>query len=105
MTEKILFYICIYLAVINIISIVAVAYDKSISRLKRGSVRRIPEKTFVRLSLLGGSIGTLLAMLMLRHKTKTKPILLFKIVMLFILWTAILFVILYLIRKPEISVL
>ena len=89
MTEKILIFTCIYLAIINIISFATVAYDKSISRLPRGSIRRIPEKAFVTLSFLGGSIGTLLAMLLLHHKTKTKNILLLKISALFILWTAI----------------
>ena len=81
--------IFIYLAVINIISIATVAYDKSISRMPRGSIRRIPEKRFVRLSFLGGSIGTLLAMLLLHHKTKTKDLLLFKISLLFVIWVAI----------------
>ena len=96
MTEKFLFYTCIYLALINVISFATVAYDKSISRLPRGSVRRIPEKVFVRLSFFGGGMGTLLAMLLLHHKTKTKNLLLFKIIVLFTVWIAILFTLIFL---------
>lgn len=89
MTEKALIFICVYLALINAFSFAAVAYDKSISRLPRGSIRRIPEKAFVTLSFLGGSIGTLLAMLLFHHKTKTKGLLVAKVGVLFVFWTAL----------------
>lgn len=76
----------IYLAVINMVAAVIVVYDKSISKLPRGSVRRVPEKTFVALSAIGGGIGTLLAMFWIRHKTKSHDGLLFKIGFFAILW-------------------
>lgn len=69
----------VYLAVINIVAAIIVVYDKSISKLPRGSVRRVPEKTFVTLSAIGGGIGTLLAMFWIRHKTKSHDGLLLKI--------------------------
>ena len=78
-----------YLAIINIISAVVVIYDKTISRLPRGSVRRIPEKTFIELSAIGGGIGTLFAMLIIRHKTKSHDKLLFTIAALAIVWAII----------------
>ncbi len=76
----------IYLAVINIIAAIVVVYDKSISKLPRGSIRRIPEKTFVNLSIIGGGIGTLLAMFWIRHKTKSHDGLLFKIGFFTVVW-------------------
>lgn len=89
MTEQILKYTLIYLAAINIIAASVVAYDKHISRLPRGSIRRVAEKTFVRFSILGGGIGTLFTMLMIRHKTKSHDGLLLKIAVLAFLWVAI----------------
>ena len=56
-----LFYACLlYVLCINLIAMIVVLYDKIISKKPRGSIRRIPEKTFVRFSMLGGGIGTLL---------------------------------------------
>lgn len=84
----------IYLAAVNLAAAVVVIYDKHISRRPRGSVRRVAEKTFVRLSILGGGIGTLLAMLLAHHKTRSHNILLLKIVLFAFLWTALLLAIL-----------
>lgn len=81
------YFFCIYLiclGFINLFAVIVTAYDKRISRLPRGSIRRIPEKTFVRFSMLGGGIGTLSAMLLIRHKTKDHKPLLTKIA----LWAA-----------------
>ena len=82
--------LAIYLLVINLISVIIVAYDKSISKLPRGSVKRVPEKRFILFSLLGGCFGTVFAMLIIRHKTKSHDSLLFKIICCFLAWSAIL---------------
>lgn len=59
----------VYLAVISLISVIVCIYDKKIS--KRGKVElRIPEKSLLLLSALGGSVAMLLCMLAIRHKTK-----------------------------------
>ncbi|MBQ4151151.1 MAG: DUF1294 domain-containing protein [Clostridia bacterium] len=88
----------VYIAVINIIPALIVIYDKSISRLPRGSVRRIPEKTFLFFSVFGGGIGTLFTMLLIRHKTRSHNGLLLKICALTAVWIAI---ILFLITKMQ----
>lgn len=80
----------IYLAAVNIIAAIFVIYDKHISRRPRGSVRRVPEKTFVRFSVIGGGIGTLLTMLLIHHKTKSHDGLLLKIGAFMLLWAALL---------------
>ncbi len=56
-----------YLIVINLITIVIFAFDKSRSR---GDGRRIPEKTLLLLALIGGTPAALYAMNLFRHKTK-----------------------------------
>lgn len=63
-------YFLIYLCVINILAAVITIYDKiAAKRLPR---RRIPEKSLIILAFLGGSVGELLAMRIIRHKTKHK---------------------------------
>lgn len=83
----------IYLAVINLVAAVIVVYDKSISKLPRGSIRRIPEKTFVKLSAIGGGFGTLLAMMTVRHKTGEHQPLLIKISVCAVSWCVLIIVI------------
>ena len=59
----------IYLALISLISIIVCIYDKVIS--KRECVElRIPEKTLLILSALGGSVAMFLTMQIIHHKTK-----------------------------------
>ena len=60
----------IYLVVINIITFIAYARDKRLA--KKANARRIPEKTLLLLAAFGGSIGALIAMYTLRHKTLHK---------------------------------
>ena len=85
-----LFYaFLIYLALINLIAVGVTIYDKQISKRPRGSIRRIPEKTFVRFSMLGGGIGTLLTMLSIHHKTKDHNVLLVKIALWTVVWIAL----------------
>ena len=60
-------HIIIYLVIINIIGFLAMLIDKQ--KAKRGSWR-IPEKTLIILTAIGGGIGTLIGMYTFRHKTK-----------------------------------
>jgi uncharacterized membrane protein YsdA (DUF1294 family) len=61
--------ILIYIAVISLISVIVCIYDKAISKKNRVELR-IPEKTLLILSALGGSVAMYLTMQMVRHKTK-----------------------------------
>ena len=51
----------------NVIGLAVMGIDKSKAKKNKW---RIPEKTLFLVSLLGGSIGTLLGMYAFRHKTK-----------------------------------
>ena len=86
-----------YLLLINLIGAAVAGYDKHISRRPRGSVRRVPEKTFVLFSVFGGGIGVLLCMLLIHHKTKAHDRLLGKIAFFTLLWIALL---LFLLSRP-----
>ena len=57
----------IYLVLMNLAAFTAMGVDKS--KAKRRAWR-IPEKTLFLLSLLGGSIGSLVGMYTFRHKTR-----------------------------------
>lgn len=57
----------LYLIFINILSIGIMVYDKG-NAIK--GKWRIPEKTLLLYSIIGGSIGILVSMYLLRHKTK-----------------------------------
>ncbi len=61
--------LCIYTAVISLISIIVCIYDKSISKKNRVELR-VPEKTLMLLSAIGGGVAMYLTMLIIRHKTK-----------------------------------
>ena len=65
--EEVLFLA--YLIIINIITFIIIIIDKRKARKKS---YRISENTFIFLSIIGGSIGTILAMTIFRHKTKKK---------------------------------
>ncbi len=58
-----------YIAIISIISIIVCIYDKKISKKNKVELR-IPEKTLLILSALGGSVAMFITMLVIRHKTK-----------------------------------
>ena len=66
MLEKI---ILIYIAIISFISMVLCIYDKIISKKNRVELR-VPEKTLLLLSFIGGAVAMYLTMQMIRHKTK-----------------------------------
>lgn len=58
-----------YLVFINILGLLAMAFDKL---RKKHSPWRIPSPAFLGFSLIGGSIGVLLGMLLFRHKLNRK---------------------------------
>lgn len=58
-----------YFCFINIYSFIVMGYDKLKAKLKK---YRITEKTLINLSLAGGSFGVLAAMIIFRHKIRTK---------------------------------
>lgn len=62
-----IYAIAIYLAAITLVTFIAFAIDKSKSKSKS---RRIPERTLLIMSAIGGSLGALLAMHFVRHKTQ-----------------------------------
>ena len=66
MLEKI---ILVYVTAISLISIIVCIYDKVISKRERVELR-IPEKTLLILSALGGSVAMFLTMQITHHKTK-----------------------------------
>lgn len=82
----------VYFAAANLIAAITVAYDKRISRLPRGSIRRVPERRFIAFAWLGGGLGALLAMLLamllVHHKTKSHNGLLVRIALPTFLWIA-----------------
>lgn len=59
--------IIIYGIVINLVTFAAYGIDKL--RAKRGG-RRIPERILLIMSAIGGSMGAIVAMQLLRHKTQ-----------------------------------
>ena len=66
MLEK---YIILYLIVISFISAVVCIYDKLISKKNRVELR-VPEKTLLLLSVIGGSVAMYVTMKIVHHKTK-----------------------------------
>lgn len=59
----------VYLLIINLIGFFIMFIDKSRAIHKEW---RVPEKTLIGISLIGGSIGMLAGMSTFRHKTKHK---------------------------------
>ena len=58
-----------WIGALSVVDFAAAAWDKRQARRGRG---RVPESTLLGLALLGGSPGLVLAMLVVRHKTR-KP--------------------------------
>lgn len=59
--------------IVNIIAFILIGYDKNLAKAKK---RRVSEKTLLALVLIGGTIGSGLAMLFFRHKTVKRSYLL-----------------------------
>ena len=57
------------LGLMNLVTFTVYAYDKHIAQQRKGK-RRVPERTLLLLSFLGGCIGAALGMFLCRHKTK-----------------------------------
>ena len=74
-------FLYIYLAVVNLISIIITVYDKLSAR--RGGYR-IPEKVLMLFAALGGSPAMFLTMIFIRHKTR-KPLFMAGIPLIFII--------------------
>lgn len=62
-------YFFLYLTIINALAFLLMLIDKQKAKKKRW---RIPEKTLLGVSAIGGSVGGLLGMYLLRHKTLHK---------------------------------
>ena len=58
-----------YFIIINIYAFIVMGYDKIKAKLKK---YRITERYLMTLAFIGGSFGVLLAMLIFRHKIRTK---------------------------------
>jgi len=57
----------IYLLVINALGFAVMLYDKY---LAKNNLWRIPEATLLGIAVIGGSIGSLVGMYTVRHKTR-----------------------------------
>ena len=77
-----------YLILLNIVGFIMSAVDKSAAKRHKW---RVPEKNLFAVSLLGGAVGTLISMLLFRHKTKHKrfmigiPLIILAQILLFVL--------------------
>ena len=59
--------IILYLAIVNILGFALMGIDK---RRARKMAFRIPEATLFAIAIIGGSLGSILGMLLFRHKTR-----------------------------------
>ena len=76
-----LLYFFLYFIVINILSFFLMKIDKKRSIKKQS---RISEFTLYLVSLLGGSIGTILGMQIFRHKTQKNSFIFVIVIIIFI---------------------
>ncbi|WP_313375936.1 DUF1294 domain-containing protein [Chishuiella sp.] len=84
-----MFKIYCYLFIINFLSFIVFWIDKYLAKKKKN---RIPENTLFLFSLLGGSLGSILSMIIFHHKTKKTS---FKLKMFFIILIQILIIYCY----------
>ena len=61
-------YVCYYILFMNMLGILVMGIDKLLA--KQEFSIRVPEKVLFGISLLGGSLGTLVGMYGFRHKTQ-----------------------------------
>ena len=67
MPDKSTLYTIVYLAAVSLWAVCLVLYDK---RAARRGLWRVRERTLMLVSVLGGSVAMLVAMRIIRHKTK-----------------------------------
>lgn len=60
-------FLIFYLVLISLVSVVVTVWDKLTAIANK---RRVPERTLMILSAIGGSVAMLITMLMIRHKTR-----------------------------------
>ncbi|MBR2834490.1 MAG: DUF1294 domain-containing protein [Coriobacteriales bacterium] len=60
----------LYLIVINVITFMIFVWDKHVAANGNDVKKRVPEAYLLGLCLIGGSVGGMLAMYTVRHKTK-----------------------------------
>ena len=63
-------YFQIYLIIINIFAFMLYGYDKALALKTHKVISRISENKLLLSSLLGGTVGSLTAMFLFRHKVK-----------------------------------
>lgn len=63
-------YLLVYLAFINLLSFILFGIDKRKAKRKEW---RIPESSLFGVSILGGSTGSLIGMVIFKHKLSKKP--------------------------------
>ncbi len=83
-----MFYLVLYLILINLVAIIVTAHDKLAAIHHR---RRIPERVLLLISAMGGAPAMYLTMLVIRHKTR-KPLFMIGIPLIFILELVIILV-------------
>ena len=76
-----MFYIVLYLILINLVAIVITAHDKLAAVKHR---RRTPERTLMLIAAIGGAPAMYLTMLVIRHKTR-KPLFMIGIPLILVL--------------------
>ena len=59
-----------YLLAINVVTFAVFAFDKAVAATGNRHARRVPEVWLLGLCLVGGSVGGLMGMYALRHKTR-----------------------------------
>lgn len=90
----------IYLIVVNITTFILFTYDKVQAISANKNISRVPEINLLLMSLLGGTIGATISMLLFRHKIK-KPSFLIKFAVVIIIQT----VSIYLFNKYQFAIL
>ena len=85
-------YLQIYLIIISFFSFSLYTYDKFQS-LKSKNAQRVSEKKLLLSSLLGGTIGSMLSMIIFRHKTKKASFFIKFIIVILVQIVAIYFII------------
>src|SRR3954454_6453657 len=59
-----------YAVIVNLLAYAAMVFDKARAESKS---RRVPESTLLKLAMIGGSVGTVIAQQTIRHKTRKEP--------------------------------